>query len=243
MLVISCCKQVDVRIQWSQSMHHHLDRVLRESGAMKFLFGLGNPEAKYNNTPHNVGYATIDRVAELLGLSPITAGTGVHLESGEKIFICKPTTVYMNESGRHIKEMLDYYKVEPSVATLAIIHDDLDIPIGHLRGRVGGSSGGHNGIKSIIEELDTEEFFRLKIGIGRHEHMDPYTYVLSKMDDDRLDLIERMIDKIARRAIEWLQMPADKEYQGFTEGPAQQKEIKDERNNMRSGKDNTPSPT
>lgn len=176
---------------------------------MKFLFGLGNPEAKYDNTPHNVGYATIDRVAELLGLTGVERGTGVRLDSGEKIFLCKPKPHYMNHSGIAIREMLAYYKVDPSVATLAIVHDDLDMPVGSLRGKTGGGTGGHNGVKSVVDELDTQDFFRIKIGVGRHEHMDPHTYVLSKLDDERLDIIEKMVNRAAKRAIQWLSLPAE----------------------------------
>lgn len=203
---------------------------------MKFLFGLGNPEPKYDETPHNVGYATIDRVAELLELSPVDHGTGIRLETGEKIFLCKPKPHYMNESGIAIREMLSYYKVDPSVATLAVVHDDLDMPVGSLRGKIGGGTGGHNGVKSVIEELDTQDFFRIKIGVGRHEHMDPYTYVLSKLDNDRLDIIEKVINRAAKRAIQWLLTPPDKiekQCQGFKESLERFKEeMKDERDHM-----------
>ena len=193
---------------------------------MRFLFGLGNPEAKYEETPHNVGYATIDRVAAMLDLiSPVTTGMGIMLETGEKVFLCKPSAVYMNESGRSIREMLAYYKVDPSADTLLVVHDDLDLPIGALRGKIGGGTGGHNGIKSVVQELDTQDFYRIKIGIGRHEHMDPLAYVLAKMDDDRLDRIDDIINQAASRALEWLRG-------GCKEGFKY-----DERDNMRSSGD------
>jgi PTH1 family peptidyl-tRNA hydrolase len=140
----------------------------------------------------------------------------------------------MNESGRHIRELLEYYKVEPSKANLAVIHDDLDMPIGQIRGKLGGGTGGHNGIKSIIQEIDTQDFFRIKIGVGRHEHMEPLKYVIAKMDDERLDVIEKMIDYAAHRAVAWLQGTFD---QGFKDSL---KEEKDERDNVRGGGDQAP---
>lgn len=196
---------------------------------MRFVFGLGNPEARFDDSPHNVGYASVDRAAALLNLDPVTTGTGILLhQTGEKIFLCKPSTVYMNESGQHIRDVLAYYKVEPSADTLLVIHDDLDLPIGSLRGKTGGGTGGHNGIKSIIQELDTQDFYRVKIGVGRHEHKDPYTYVTSKMDDDRLDKVEPIIDRAAQVALEWLHGRCK---EGFKY---------DERDHMRSSGDQVP---
>jgi PTH1 family peptidyl-tRNA hydrolase len=171
---------------------------------MRFAFGLGNPEAKYDNTPHNVGYATIDKVVSMMGQETFRTNVAIRKEDGSKVFLCKASNVYMNESGGPIKELLRYYKVSPSINTLLVVHDDLDLPIGSLRGKLGGGTGGHNGIRSIIEELDTQDFYRIKIGIGRHEYMDPYTYVLSKMDDDRIDRIEKTIKQAAERVLQWL---------------------------------------
>ena len=135
---------------------------------MKIIAGLGNPGAEYAHTKHNVGFMLVDVLAEKLGAASwkedfFSALTEVRI-GGEKVFLVKPLT-YMNNSGEALGPMLSYYKLD--VDDLVVVHDDMDIPAGMVRIRRKGSSGGHNGIKSIIAHVGGEDFARVRIGIGR----------------------------------------------------------------------------
>ena len=135
---------------------------------MKIIAGLGNPGAEYAHTKHNVGFMLVDVLAEKLGAASwkedfFSALTEVRI-GGEKVFLVKPLT-YMNNSGEALGPMLSYYKLD--VDDLVVVHDDMDIPAGMVRIRKKGSSGGHNGIKSIIAHVGSEDFARVRIGIGR----------------------------------------------------------------------------
>ena len=135
---------------------------------MKIIAGLGNPGAEYAHTKHNVGFMLVDVLAEKLSAASwkedfFSALTEVRI-GGEKVFLVKPLT-YMNNSGEALGSMLSYYKLD--VDDLVVVHDDMDIPAGMVRIRRKGSSGGHNGIKSIIAHVGSEDFARVRIGIGR----------------------------------------------------------------------------
>lgn len=135
---------------------------------MKIIAGLGNPGAEYVHTKHNVGFMLVDALAEHLNAPAwkedfFSALTEVRI-GGEKVFLVKPLT-YMNNSGEALGPMLSYYKLD--VDDLVVVHDDMDIPAGMVRIRRKGSSGGHNGIKSIIAHVGSEDFARVRIGIGR----------------------------------------------------------------------------
>ena len=135
---------------------------------MKMIAGLGNPGAEYAQTKHNVGFMLVDALAERLNAPAwkedfFSAVTEVRI-GGEKVFLVKPLT-YMNNSGEAIGPMLSYYKM--AADDLTVVHDDMDIPAGTVRIRKKGSSGGHNGIKSIIAHVGGENFARVRIGIGR----------------------------------------------------------------------------
>lgn len=134
----------------------------------KLIVGLGNPGTKYANTRHNVGWMALEAFAKKHGVELDRTGFhGVYGETrwdGEKVILLKPMT-YMNLSGRSVAPMMNFYKIAP--ADLLVIYDDLDLPPGKLRMREKGSAGGHNGMKSIIQELGTQEFPRLRLGIGR----------------------------------------------------------------------------
>ena len=135
---------------------------------MKLIAGLGNPGAEYANTKHNVGFMLIDALAEHLNASAwkedFSSSVAEARIGGEKIFLVKPLT-YMNNSGEALGPMLSYYKLDTE--DLVVAHDDMDIPAGTVRIRKKGSSGGHNGIKSIIAHVGSENFARVRIGIGR----------------------------------------------------------------------------
>lgn len=135
---------------------------------MKIIAGLGNPGTEYAQTKHNVGFMLVDALAEHLNAPAwkedfFSAITEVRI-GGEKVFLVKPLT-YMNNSGEALGPMLSYYKVD--VDDLVVVHDDMDIPAGTVRIRKKGGSGGHNGIKSILTHVGSEDFARVRIGIGR----------------------------------------------------------------------------
>ena len=132
---------------------------------MKIIVGLGNPEKKYENTFHNLGFLTADAVAEKLGVSfnkekckALIAETKI---GGEKVIIAKPLT-YMNLSGESVRELVSFYKID--LSDLLVIYDDYDIEKGEIRIRQSGSAGTHNGMKSVINELKSDGFTRLRIG-------------------------------------------------------------------------------
>lgn len=136
----------------------------------KLIVGLGNPGEKYARTRHNVGWAVLDAFARKQGVTLDRTGfhglygEGRWAPTGEKMILLKPLT-FMNLSGRSVAPLLSFYKLTHT--ELLVIYDDLDLPPGKIRMREQGGSGGHNGMKSIIEQLGAEDFPRLKVGIGR----------------------------------------------------------------------------
>ena len=170
---------------------------------MQVIVGLGNPGFKYSKTKHNIGFDTVDIIAKRHGIKikkkECHALTGEYMLKGEKVLLVKPGT-YMNNSGEAVKELMDYYKTE--VSDITVISDDLTLDIGVLRLRKKGSAGGHNGLKSIIKCLGTEEFARLRVGIGKvPPDWDVISYVLSKFNrKDRAAVKESM--EAAASAIE-----------------------------------------
>ena len=135
---------------------------------MKIIVGLGNPGSRYESTRHNAGFLAVDRLARELGVAVNKNQNQALVGEGrigpDKALLVKPQT-YMNKSGEAVGHLARYYKVEPE--DIIVIYDDLDLEPGRLRIRAKGSAGGHNGIKSIISHLGTEEFPRIKVGIGR----------------------------------------------------------------------------
>lgn len=148
---------------------------------MYIIAGLGNPDGRYENTRHNVGFEVIDILADRIGICVdekkhrALCGRGV-LE-GQKVILLKPQT-YMNLSGESVRAAADFYKAEPE--NIIVVYDDISLEPGQLRIRGKGSAGGHNGIKNIIAHLGTQEFLRVKVGIGeKPKGMDLADYVLS----------------------------------------------------------------
>ena len=146
----------------------------RDSGGAAWLIvGLGNPGEKYENTRHNVGFQVIDELAERQG-KPVQrlkfkALTGLLTISGEKALVMKPVT-YMNLSGEAVRPASDFYKLPPE--RILVISDDVALAAGRLRIRAKGSAGGHNGLKSIIQHLGTDQFPRIRVGVGEKPHPD-----------------------------------------------------------------------
>ena len=135
---------------------------------MKIIAGLGNPGAEYARTKHNVGFMLVDALAERLGVDAWREKFNALVAEGrigaQKVLLVKPLT-YMNESGRAVGPLLDWYKLAPE--DLIVAHDDMDIAAGTIRLRRKGSAGGHNGIKSLLAHIGSEDFSRVRIGIGR----------------------------------------------------------------------------
>ena len=132
---------------------------------MKLIVGLGNPGPTYDRTRHNIGFEVIDELANRFN-APLTQTKwkglySMSFQNGEKVFLLKPLT-YMNLSGESIRPLMDYYDID--IEDLLILYDDLDLPVGKIRLRQKGSAGGHNGVKSTIAHLGTQQFNRIQIG-------------------------------------------------------------------------------
>lgn len=159
---------------------------------MYIIAGLGNPGKEYAHTRHNVGFEVIDILADRMGIEveekKHKALCGKGILEGEKVILLKPQT-YMNLSGESVRAAADFYKAEPE--NILVIYDDISLEPGQLRLRGKGSAGGHNGIKNIIAHLGTQEFPRIKVGVGdKPKGMDLADYVLgrfSKEDQAKMD--------------------------------------------------------
>lgn len=160
------------------------------------IIGLGNPGKEYKETHHNVGFMFVDKIAESYNATfklekRHQAEVAVIEINGKKHYLLKPVT-YMNLSGKAVKSFTDYYKINSS--DILVISDDLDLPVSSFRIRKSGGAGGHNGIKSIINEIGTNEFPRLRIGIGRKENKEVIDYVLSKFSKTDKKLIDETLE-------------------------------------------------
>ena len=164
----------------------------------QLIVGLGNPGSKYENTRHNVGFLVIDRLAKLwqINLSETKKFQGFFGEGMSpvgKIRLLKPTT-YMNNSGQSIRAVVDWYKIPPEV--VLVIYDEMDLPLGRLRIRLSGSAGGHNGMKSAIAHLGTQQFPRVRIGIGsaKSNEKDAVSHVLGSFAPSEKGAIDEVLD-------------------------------------------------
>ena len=171
---------------------------------MLVIAGLGNPGKKYEWTRHNCGFAAMDVLSERCGI-PINTQkfhglVGNGIIDGQKVVLVKPQT-FMNLSGECIREVCSFYQVDPA-KELIVICDDVSMPPGQLRIRLKGSAGGHNGLKNIIAHLGTQEFARIKIGVGeKPEGYDLADYVLGRFPlNERADMIDAF-DRASRAAI------------------------------------------
>ncbi len=182
---------------------------------MYIIAGLGNPGKEYTGTRHNVGYDTLECLAEKydvkLNKLKFNSVYGETFINGEKVMLVKPVT-YMNRSGIAIDEIIKFYKIP--VENLIVIYDDIDIPLGTLRIRPHGSPGTHNGMKSIISHVG-ENFPRIRVGIGRNSNIDLADYVLQKFGRDELDKISMIMEKAAEAAIEIIENNIDAAMQKY----------------------------
>lgn len=153
---------------------------------MKLIAGLGNPGQKYNNTKHNTGFMALDHYLTSNNLSlekeKFEGFWTKQKINGEDVILLEPQT-YMNDSGKSIAQIANFFKISPT--DILIIHDDMDMPIGKIRIRKGGKSGGHNGIKSIAACLGTNDFKRLKLGIAHPQQQSVVSWVLTPFVDEQ----------------------------------------------------------
>lgn len=170
---------------------------------MYIIAGLGNPSSQYEKTRHNVGFEVIDALADRLEVRVAErkhkAFCGMARIGSETVLLAKPQT-FMNLSGESIRAMADFYKVE--AGHIVIVCDDVHLAEGQLRLKTKGSAGGHNGLKNIISHLGTEEFARIRVGVGeKPEAMDLADYVLARFPKGQKELMETACEEAAKAAI------------------------------------------
>lgn len=169
---------------------------------MKIIVGLGNPGVRYENTRHNAGFMVMDRIAELLGVNidkeKFEGKYAKTKVNGEDVILLKPET-FMNNSGFSLRACMDFFKV--SNKDILVVYDDLDTPVGKIRLRQKGSAGGHNGVKSVITCALTNEFDRIRVGIGRDPQIPIVNYVLSKFRAEEQDPLKEAVNEAAEAAV------------------------------------------
>ena len=167
---------------------------------MKLIVGLGNPGIEYQFTPHNMGFLAVDRIAERCGVRvsnrQCRALTGKAVIAEQDVLLAKPET-YMNLSGMSVRELVREHQIDPA-QDLIVIYDELDLPLGAIRIRQRGSSAGHNGLESIIGALGSEEFVRMRLGIGPdHPVKDGARYVLGQFRKSQYAVVDEELDTAA----------------------------------------------
>ena len=172
---------------------------------MKMIIGLGNPGKDYERTRHNIGFMVIDNLSKTWGITvtkkECQALTGKGFFNHEQILLVKPQT-FMNNSGQAVGELIHYYD---TIDDFIVVHDDMDLPVGRIRFKRRGSAGGHNGIKSIISHLNSNEFDRLKIGIGHDLHGRTVNHVLSGFYKEEAEAINSIIDQSDKMLAYWVE--------------------------------------
>lgn len=163
---------------------------------MRVIVGLGNPKAEYKNTRHNMGFDTIDVLADKCGISmdmkKHKAICGKGMIEGNKVILAKPQT-FMNLSGQSVSELVNFYKIDPS-SDLIVVYDDIDLEPGQIRIRKQGSAGGHNGMKSVIGSIGTQDFVRIRVGVGaKPKGYDLADYVLGHFTKDEREVVDKAI--------------------------------------------------
>jgi PTH1 family peptidyl-tRNA hydrolase len=178
---------------------------------VKLIVGLGNPGIEYQFTPHNLGFLTIDRIANGLGIEvrnrqcrALTARATIDTKTtaGEPVILAKPET-YMNLSGLSVRELVEEHQIDVT-RDLIVIYDELDLPLGTIRIRQRGSSAGHNGMESILGALDTDEFLRIRLGVTpEHKVSDGVQYLLSPFRKAQEKVVDEVLD-LGAQAVEMI---------------------------------------
>ena len=169
---------------------------------MKLIVGLGNPGLEYSKTRHNAGFLLIDRVADKLNVqldkNKCRSQYGIYRRGNDRIILAKPQT-YMNLSGEAVSSLMHFYQIGPE--NLIVIHDDLDLPVGKLRLRRQGSSGGQKGMGNIIDHLGTSRIDRIRIGISNDKNIDTKDYVLGRFSKEETKIMDETLDRAADAVI------------------------------------------
>lgn len=181
-----------------------------QEGKKHLIVGLGNPGYQYSKSRHNVGFMIVDTLARELDVSIErkkfqSLYERVHWK-GQELILVKPQT-YMNLSGKALREILDYFDFP--LSSLMVVCDDLHLPLGTLRFKRKGSAGGHNGVQSIIDELNTTDFARLKVGIGEPGRMDQVNFVLGNFTEEEWETIESLLSQSSEALKSWMKKGLD----------------------------------
>ena len=171
---------------------------------MKLVVGLGNPGEKYAKTRHNIGFMVLDEIIKKYIVSPKTnkkLGAILYDLDQERVLL-KPTT-FMNSSGGPVANMVRFYKLDPD--KLLVVHDDVDLAFGQVKIQFGKSSAGHRGVQSIINKLGTDEFTRVRVGVGRPpERMETDAYVLQRFSAGEKGDLEEVLKSVTKIIVDWL---------------------------------------
>ncbi|WP_220740914.1 aminoacyl-tRNA hydrolase [Leuconostoc miyukkimchii] len=176
---------------------------------MKYIIGLGNIGPKYDKTRHNIGFMAIDAIATAYKVTFVPSKQFAMIAKvtidGEQVTLVKPTT-YMNDSGKAVRAVLDYYGGDINSDVMVLV-DDMDLPFGKLRFRAKGSAGGHNGLKSIMAHTGSQTFLRLKFGLGHpdHDQQAVIHYVLGKFSQAETQDVNSMLDRSTLAITDWIQ--------------------------------------
>ncbi len=190
------------------------------------IAGLGNPGREYQKTRHNIGFRCVDALAKAHGLAfdkkQGKAKIAIGTIAGRAVILAKPQT-YMNLSGDSLQRLAAYYQIPPE--RILVIFDDMDIPLGTLRIRKSGGTGGHKGMTSIVQRLGGQEFPRIRFGIGRPPgRMDPTAYVLRPFEEEEAVLVDEGVERVVQAVTTWLREGIDNamsQYNGGAESSAQ----------------------
>ncbi len=179
---------------------------------MIIIVGLGNVGSEYDNTYHNMGFNVVNKFAEKNGFvfnkTKFSGSVAEGMFNGEKVVLIKPST-YMNLSGTSVKKAVSMYKLE--LSKLLVVYDDIDLPVGALRVRKSGSAGTHNGMRNIVLELGSNEFPRLRVGIGRDERMSLADYVLSHVNAENKEKLEPAFNNAVNIIEQFINLKGDVE--------------------------------
>lgn len=178
---------------------------------MYLIVGLGNPEPEYANTRHNMGFDSINKIARELNIdlkkTRFNAILGEGVVEGKKVFLVKPQT-FMNNSGESVEAFVSFYKIP--MENILVIYDDMDTEVGKIRVRAKGGAGSHNGMKSIINELNSEEFARIRVGIGKpKDEFDRIDYVIGRVSKEEQLKLQKGVDSARDAVIYWIENGID----------------------------------
>lgn len=178
---------------------------------MYLIVGLGNPEPDYSRTRHNMGFDTINIISKKFNIeltkNSFEAINGSGIINGEKVILIKPQT-YMNDSGKSVKQYVDFYKI--SLSNVLVIYDDMDTEAEKIRVRAKGGPGSHNGMKSLVNCLNSEDFPRIRVGIGRPlTEFDRINYVIGKVPEEEYKKLQQGEEKAADAAIYYIKNGID----------------------------------